>query len=61
VDDAIAALELVLSDGEIKRLEERYVPHLYELADLLFKTTDYDISRRRLVCVTKQAADLGKV
>jgi aryl-alcohol dehydrogenase-like predicted oxidoreductase len=27
LDDAIAALELVLSAEEIKRLEERYVPH----------------------------------
>lgn len=28
LDDAIAALELVLSDEEIQRLEAPYVPHL---------------------------------
>lgn len=38
---------------------ELSVPHIYELAELLLKASNFNGERRRLVSMTKQAADLG--
>ena len=38
---------------------ELSAPHIYELTELLLKAHDFDGQRRRLVGMTKQAADLG--
>ncbi|POD71183.1 hypothetical protein BKM17_23095 [Pseudomonas syringae group genomosp. 3] len=38
---------------------ELSAPHIYELTELLLKASDFDGQRRRLVSMTKQAADLG--
>ena len=35
------------------------MPQIYELTELLLKAFDFDGDRRRLVSMTKQAADLG--
>ena len=44
----------------IYRLELN-TPHIYELTELLLKAGDFDGQRRRLVSMTKQAADLGSL
>ncbi|TWR89834.1 hypothetical protein FJD38_09915 [Pseudomonas saxonica] len=38
---------------------ELSAPHIYELTELLLKASEFDGERRRLVSMTKQAADLG--
>ncbi|MFS0828083.1 hypothetical protein [Pseudomonas phoenicis] len=38
---------------------ERSAPHIYELTEILLKAFEFDGQRRRLVSMTKQAADLG--